>query len=43
MHSQTMELIYSLEEKKDTYTNELEEGRAKRKSKESMNKWTNSK
>jgi hypothetical protein len=38
-----MELIYSLEEKKDTYTNEQEEGRLKRKSKESMNKWTNSK
>ena len=43
MHSQTMELIYSLEEKKDTYTNEQEEGRVKGKSKESMNKWTNTK
>ena len=43
MHLQTMELIYSLEEKKDTYTNEQEDGRMKRKSKESVNKWTNSK
>ena len=43
MHSQTMELIYLLEEKKDPYTNEQEEGMMKRKSKESMNKWTNTK
>ena len=38
-----MELIYLLEEKKDPYTIEQEEGRMKRKSKESMNNWTNSK
>jgi hypothetical protein len=43
MHSKTMELIYSQKEKKDMCTNEQEEGRVKRKSKESTNKWTNSK